>query len=214
MTRMEKSTASQFAIREWLIFFLSFTTIALAGICIILWRQPPKVVSAPAVAPTVPAIVADTDIESDATPQPKPINIKASDLVRRMMTERGFLIQIQNTNFILLCERKPTNRIYVAIGVLPNGLMDQAEVSILVKQLASDPDALREYLASATEFAAAFGDTEKATRIEQMKKVMREVLDGIISRESFTTPLAQFRFERGPRDFQDAFILKATPLDQ
>lgn len=196
--------------RDWVVFGLTAACMVLAGVSICLTiavvrRYTPRVVIKEVTKEVVverPIVVPDSHQE--------PIALKAADLVTRMMQRRGFLIFHQDAKFILLVERENTKRVYVAIDQTADGLIERAEVSILVRD-AADKSSTIHYLSDALEFSLFFGNKNEDT-LANIVRVMTSVADGVIDSESFETPHCGMKFARGPRDYRDAFIFVARPL--
>lgn len=194
--------------RDWLVFWLAAGCLILAGVSICLgiatWRRyTPKVITKEVVIER-PATVEDAPVRS--------INRTSADLIEHMMKDRGFLISHQDPKFVLLCESENPKRVYVAIDLLENGLIARAEVSMLMRD-AVETSAVDRYLADCMSFAQFFGDAGGPERQNAFVHVMKKLATGFRDYDTFATPHCSMRFDRGPRDYQDAFILTAKPLE-
>ena len=195
--------------RDWLVFGLAAGCLILAGVSICLaiatWRRyTPKVITKEVVIER-PATVEDVPIRS--------INRTSAALAKHMMDARGFLISHQDSEFVLLCERENSKRVYVAIQRNEEDLITHAETSILMKQANADDASMNHYLLDCAAFLEFFDERADKERMYIFRRMAANITNGIRDYDTFTGPVAQLKFDRGPRDYQDAFILTAKPLE-
>ena len=195
--------------RDWLVFSLASGCLILAGIAICLGiavtrRYTPKVITKEVIVER-PADIAEAP--------PKTISRTSAALAKHMMDTRGFLISHQDSQFVLLCERENPKRVYVAIERNEDDLITHAETSILMKQANADEASMNHYLLDCAAFLEFFHERADKERMYVFKRMATNITNGIRDHDTFTGAVAQMRFDRGPRDYQDAFILTAKPLE-